>query len=264
MSGKIVIKLGGSLITDKRTENTVNREAVDRVAEAIAEIVNLGYSVILVHGAGSFGHILAKKWSIDDGANPVISVKQREAIAQIRTNMIELCSILIKSLEEYGITCRSFPPSEWATGTGKTFEGDISIFAKGTGFVPVTFGDVVDINDSREFGILSGDDIMLRLANEIEGVSHVIFLIGDAPGVMDRPPGREGSILLERWSPSDEVDSEHNEEIDVTGGIRLKMERAGEIAQNVDDVWIIDGRSPSRILELLNSGKTVGTKIMES
>jgi isopentenyl phosphate kinase len=42
------------------------------------------------------------------------------------------------------------------------------------------------------------------------------------------------------------------------------MERAGEIAQNVDDVWIIDGRSPSRILELLNSGKTVGTKIMES
>ncbi len=52
-----MIKLGGSLITDKRTENTVNREAVDRVAEAIAEIVNLGYSVILVHGAGSFGHI---------------------------------------------------------------------------------------------------------------------------------------------------------------------------------------------------------------
>ena len=90
-----MIKLGGSLITDKRTENTVNREAVDRVAEAIAEIVNLGYSVILVHGAGSFGHILAKKWSIDDGANPVISVKQREAIAQIRTNMIELCSICL-------------------------------------------------------------------------------------------------------------------------------------------------------------------------
>jgi isopentenyl phosphate kinase len=30
--------------------------------------------------------------------------------------------------------------------------------------IPITFGDVVNTGDMEEFGILSGDDLMLRLS----------------------------------------------------------------------------------------------------
>tara|TARA_B100001750_G_C15464966_1_gene576451 strand:- start:425 stop:1219 length:795 start_codon:yes stop_codon:yes gene_type:complete len=264
MSGKVVIKLGGGLITDKGSMKTINTEAVRSVAKYVAEITDLGFAVLLVHGAGSYGHILAKKWSIASGSRRSILESQREAVSRIRKDMIELNSIVIGCLEEQGLQCESLPPSNWAMGTGKEFSGNLTIFENEKGVIPVTFGDVVDTNDGTEFGILSGDDIMLRLSNEMVGVGHAIFLIGDAPGIMDRPPNQDGAILLETWGPNDSVNSEHHEEIDVTGGIRLKMERASEISRNVQNVWIIDGRQPSRLLELLTRGQTIGTRIMPS
>ncbi len=264
MSRKVVIKLGGGLITDKGREKTVDADAVRSVAKFIAEITDIGYAVILVHGAGSYGHILAKKWSIASGSNSSIIENQHKAVSQIRKDMVELNTIVIDSLELHGLQCECLPPSDWAIGTGKEFSGDISIFENENGVIPITFGDVVDTNDSKEFGILSGDDIMLRLSTEIDGVSHAVFLIGDAPGIMDRPPNQDGAILLESWGPNDVVNSEHYEEIDVTGGIRLKMDRAREISRNVENVWIIDGREPSRLLELLTRGQTIGTRIMPS
>ena len=52
MSGKVVIKLGGGLITDKGSMKTINTEAVRSVAKYVAEITDLGFAVLLVHGAG--------------------------------------------------------------------------------------------------------------------------------------------------------------------------------------------------------------------
>ena len=89
MSGRIVIKLGGSLITDKATEKTLKKEVLDTVSKVIATIVNKGYSLVLVHGAGSFGHLLAKKWSIVEGADSQFIDRQRRAVIQIREDMRE-------------------------------------------------------------------------------------------------------------------------------------------------------------------------------
>ena len=56
--------------------------------------------------------------------------------------------------------------------------------------------------------------------------------------------------------------AKHDEEIDVTGGISLKIERATMISECVDNVWIIDGRKPERIIELIEHGETRGTRIV--
>ena len=128
--------------------------------------------------------------------------------------------------------------------------------------VPITFGDAVDTLRDDEFGILSGDDLMLRLSIELPNVTHSIFLLGDSAGLMDRPPNQEDAQLLSSWNPKNKVASEHYSEIDVTGGIRLKINRASEIASEVDQVWLLDGREPSRMLELLETGRTIGTKIL--
>lgn len=264
MAVRVVIKLGGGLITDKNSMKVFNPSTVERVIEAVRSLSEMGVSIILVHGAGSFGHLLAKKWEIASGINSDNSEGQKGAVREIRSDMQELNALIIEKFVERGLQCNSLPPSDWATGTGAQFLGDISIFERSPDSpIPITFGDVVDTDDDREFGILSGDDLMLRLSTELE-VTHSIFLIGDAEGVLSGPPGEEGSKLITILGSDSEMNSVHNSEIDVTGGIGLKIERALEIAREVDEVWIIDGRRPERILELLTSGETKGTKIVSS
>jgi len=261
----VVIKLGGGLITEKKLERSVRKQVLSNVCAIISKIVKSGFPVVLVHGAGSFGHPMAKKWKIADGSMVEIIEEQRMVIGQIRNDMVDLSSIVRRCLNENGIISESFPPSNWATGIGVNFRGNLTNFErKPEDPVPITFGDVVDTDTSREFGILSGDDLMLRLSTELPDVTHSIFLLGDADGLMDKPPQEIGSKLIENWNPKMRFEGEHDERFDVTGGIGLKMERAAIIASDVSDVWFINGNYPDRIVELLEKGTTRGTKINSS
>ena len=64
-SRPIILKIGGSVVTDKDGELAAKTEVINRIAEEIkrADIDNL----ILVHGGGSFGHPTAKKYGIKEG-----------------------------------------------------------------------------------------------------------------------------------------------------------------------------------------------------
>jgi isopentenyl phosphate kinase len=66
-NSKIVIKLGGGLITDKTQLKTIRENEIKAVCEVLSDILENGNSVILVHGAGSFGHLEAKKWGLATG-----------------------------------------------------------------------------------------------------------------------------------------------------------------------------------------------------
>ena len=262
MALRVAIKLGGGLITDKGSMKKFDQKAVEKVVETLSSISDLGASIVLVHGAGSFGHLLAKKWGISNGLDIQKEGGQWEAVKMIRSDMRELNNLIIGKMEERGLECIGYPPSDWAKGTGAHFTGDISIFQGRYGrSIPVTFGDVVDTDDESKFGILSGDDLMLRLSTELQ-VTHSIFLIGDSEGVLTGPPDDISSELITHLGPDTKIKGEHDAEIDVTGGIGLKIERSLEIAKVVDEVWIIDGREPGRVLELLTSGETTGTKIL--
>ena len=59
--------MGGGLITDKTQLKTVREKNIEKVSKVIAEILSDDNSVILVHGAGSFGHLEAKKWKLATG-----------------------------------------------------------------------------------------------------------------------------------------------------------------------------------------------------
>ena len=57
-----IIKLGGSVITDKTKECTFKQKTMDSLSE---QIKKSNKDTIIIHGAGSFGHILAKKYASD-------------------------------------------------------------------------------------------------------------------------------------------------------------------------------------------------------
>ena len=67
-----------------------------------------------------------------------------------------------------------------------------------SGIVVVTHGDVVACDNTREFGILSGDDLVVRLACELPDVSRLVFAMGGVEGVLESPPSEdEKPVLLE-------------------------------------------------------------------
>ena len=262
VKGRIVIKLGGGLITNKNKAKTLDKDAINKVCEVINILKEEKYKIIIVHGAGSYGHILSKEMKISEGINHDIRDKQIKAVKQIRENMRELNNEVIDSLKKVNLNSIGFPPSIWAKNIGKEFTGDISIFEKKLeGEIPICFGDVVDRDDEKEFGILSGDDLMYRLSIEIPDVNFTIFLLGDVDGVMDKPPDNSDAKLISNWKNNDSIQTSHNSDVDVTGGMDLKLMRASEIAEKIDNVWFLNGNRPERILQLVRTGSAIGTKI---
>ena len=100
MASRVVIKLGGGLITDKGSMKKFDSESVQRVVESISLVVEIGVPIIIVHGAGSFGHLLAKEWSISDGLDQKIAEEQRMIVKKIRSDMRELNRLIVTRLAE--------------------------------------------------------------------------------------------------------------------------------------------------------------------
>ena len=260
----ILMKFGGGLITTKSQMKTVDRDAITKLSQIVSELSRLGHKVTIVHGAGSFGHLKAKQWKIANGAQEDIIEQQKEAVISIREDMLELNTEVCKSLSNHNIECQSFPPSDWASEVGADFCGDLSpIENSSEDVVPITFGDVVDCSPPKLFGILSGDDLMVRIGKEIPGITHCIFLLGDTEGLLSAPPSNPNASLIPIWNKEQKVSGEHDTSQDVTGGIFLKLESASIISKVVPNVWFIDGRKPERVLELLTTGTTRGTQIVQ-
>ncbi len=251
--GRIIMKWGGGLITDKTTICTPYLDRIHNLSICVKKLYDLGHEIIIVHGAGSFGHIVAREYRLSDGNIP--ELEQNEAINQVRTDMDSLNQLVIDSLLDLDPVIHA--PRNFVVNTGPHFEGDISRFLEPG--IHITFGDVVDCNSPMDFGILSGDDIMFRLGTELPDVTHVIFALGDTPGLMSTH-GADG-ILIPEWDASMDFDGHHTTEIDVTGGIFLKVERASAISKKVEHVWFVDGTNPERINEIVDNGKSIGTKI---
>tara|TARA_B110000444_G_C18851442_1_gene605983 strand:+ start:6803 stop:7576 length:774 start_codon:yes stop_codon:yes gene_type:complete len=253
MGGTVVIKWGGGLITHKDQLCTVNLDVIDSLAKACSKSTK---KLVIVHGAGSFGHMVAKKFRLAEGR--VVGLDQDEAIERVRKDMIELNNHVLSSLKKYGLDAKTYSPHLWATGTGPGFKGELPVFDG----VTVVYGDVVK-DLENDFGILSGDDIMLRYSTELPDVERAVFAIGGVDGILRVPPSKAGpEDLIETWSPDMEFEGEHAAEIDVTGGIGLKAARGAMISQKGVAVQIINGEYSDRVLAALEGESVLGTKIV--
>ncbi|MFQ6130038.1 MAG: kinase, partial [Candidatus Hadarchaeaceae archaeon] len=60
----LIVKFGGSVITDKRRRFAVKQATLRRLARELAAAKG---PLVLVHGGGSFGHPMASKYKIAEG-----------------------------------------------------------------------------------------------------------------------------------------------------------------------------------------------------
>ena len=66
----MIVKLGGSVITRKDRYRSFRRAVTRRLAR---EIADSGEQVVLVHGAGSFGHLVASRHNLDTPGSCLLS-----------------------------------------------------------------------------------------------------------------------------------------------------------------------------------------------
>ena len=268
MSEVVVIKFGGGLITEKSQHCTANISVIEDLVDVVSRCLESGLQVIVVHGAGSFGHLRAKRWRLSEGHvdNYTFSTQtdcetQKQAVSIVRKEMLTLNKIVCEVFAKQGISTKSLPPHQWAKNTGSSFDGEITENFTAEEDVIITFGDVVDC-DEKEFGILSGDDIVVRICEDIANVSRLVFAIKGVDGILMKPPEEAtDDDLITEWSPSISFRGVHNTEIDVTGGIALKAKRGAEVASLGVDVFIVNGEKPERIFDACMGIPTKGTRI---
>jgi len=271
----VLVKIGGGLITDKHQLCCADEEKIDSVIQAISFVHKRGVDVILVHGAGSFGHLKAKTWKLhlgeQTGFHPDNNFdhlrSQQDAVWSVRQDMLSLNAIICSAMIRYDLVPQVHVAHEFITGCGCDFEGDLISRLTGRFHgrkIDILFGDVVDCLDERRFGILSGDDLMLRIASEVNEISRVVFAIDGVDGLLSVPPrDNEPQQLIPIWREGDPFTGEHHEQIDVTGGIFLKLTRSAQIISKKPNISVILIRGEKdRIIQSCLGENCLGTRIL--
>jgi len=253
----IIIKLGGSVITDKKRENRARKKVIDRLVQ---EIKRSKKKIILVHGAGSFGHIHAKEYKLDRGFK---SSDQLKGFHITHSSVRILNQIVMNSLYNHGMFSVSLPPISFVEMSNRKlkyidlrcFEESISI-----GLTPVTFGDVV-FDDKLGFSICSGDVLVLNLSRYFK--PEKVILVIDEDGIFDKDPKRcKDAKLLREIKYDDLPTAEKSLYTDVTGGMGGKIEVMREIAKENIDVLVVNGNKRDRLFGSLIGKKVKGTLVI--
>ncbi|WP_400207588.1 isopentenyl phosphate kinase [Candidatus Methanomassiliicoccus intestinalis] len=252
----ILIKLGGSVITDKTKYKTLRTEVLGRLA---SEIKASGQKVILVHGAGSYGHIIAAENELQKG---FFKESQVPAASQVMEDVRVLNLEVIKCLNEAGLPCASLPPSAIAKlQAGELKDLDCQLFADylELGIVPVTFGDVC-LDTERGFGICSGDQLMTRIAETFKPTTTIFC--SDVDGVYTADPHSDTDARLIETIDQKTLDELPRSQrcADVTGSIFKKIEHMLNIA-TYSKALVINGLVPGRLKAALCDEEVVGSKV---
>jgi isopentenyl phosphate kinase len=256
-----ILKLGGSAITHKAKPQRANQWIINKLAQeiAVARVAQL----VIVHGGGSFGHPLAKKYAINDGFQ---EHSQIIGFAETHEAMTVLNGLVVKALIRHNIPAVGVAPSSFiVTKLGRIEKLDTSVLIKlqETGLAPVLYGDAV-LDAEKGFTILSGDQLIARLAIAL-GAERIIIGV-DVDGLYTADPKTYSSAELiprinvkelrsfRSWPKGAEV-------TDVTGGMQGKIiELIPAIERGVRTV-IVNATKPHAVCGALRNETVVGTVI---
>ena len=210
----VVLKLGGSVITDKDTPETIDDDALTAAVEAVAGADPK--RLVLVHGGGSFGHENAAERGMGrtEGSNDAADVWA------VHDAMRRLNDAVLRRLHDVGVAALPVHPLSVAARDGAA---DLSLPLDSTttlleeGFVPVLHGDVVGHVGSGAT-IVSGDELVVRLATGLD--ADRVGLCSTVPGVYDG----DGDVIprIADFASVAEVLGEADS-TDVTGGMAAKV-----------------------------------------
>jgi isopentenyl phosphate kinase len=259
----VLLKLGGSLITDKSQPRSLRQETLQRLAEEIAtarqKIPSL--QLIVGHGAGSFAHVSAKKHATRMGVH---TPDQWLGFAEVWWDAATLNRLVMEAFFAAGMPVVSLPPSASVTAQeGAVARWDLGPLksALEVGLVPVIYGDVI-FDLQRGGTILSTEDLFSHLVTQLH--PGRMLLAGIEPGVWQDFPDR--SEIIPKITPKNYQEILHvlsgSAETDVTGGMESKVDQAVALINKFPglEILIFSGDEPGNLQNVL-LGASRGTVI---
>ncbi|MCB0077045.1 MAG: hypothetical protein KDD73_06435 [Anaerolineales bacterium] len=261
------VKLGGSLLTDKRQRYHVHADHLQRLSAEIAAARRADPSLrlLLGHGSGAFGHVAAAESGYDRTSGHPTPL----AMAQVAAAASALNQRVRTALVAAGVPALSLAPSASAwLAQGELVDLAVAPYARALerGLVPLTFGDVALAAEGIG-AIASTERLFRRLTATLR--PQWVFLLGTVDGVLagvptdDHRPPPIPEITPANWQAVRTMLG-GSAGTDVTGGMIGKVREMLDLVEACPSVRvrIIDGRVRGLLTELLlNPQQDVGTVI---
>lgn len=258
---KIVLKLGGSIITKKttkdfpleigeikeRADDYIRCGVIRRLGKEIREAIDgerLG--VIIVNGAGPFGHNLVKYKRPEEDVRKSVRYLNEKLVSEFRKNGLKIVSV--SPSKSCGFVDENFDISKlW--GLARVFIEEGKIFS--------THGDMLGNGK-----IISGDDLIVLLAKQWQ--ADKIITVTDVDGVFTKDPKIYDDVeFIEVLGPEKDVKVEYTiNNIDVTGGMASKVKKLRHAAAHGINCRIINGLKEGNVKAALLGGDKIGTLIL--
>jgi len=235
----IVLKLGGSLLTNKSTPYKLREDVIKTVAVEIKECIDLGLikNLVIVNGVGSFGHPPVLKYNLHKGfknKDQLISMSKTQQIVN------EFRKTIAKTFLEEGIPINLMHASSMVVGNKMVIADHAFSPLKGflsLGMVPLIGGDMMyDI--SMGFSVCGGDQLAVVLSRVLHA-KHLIFAT-DVPGVFDKDPKSEEDAQLIKEININEINQissnmDDTTKTDASGKMRGKLLSLASIKDQIQE-----------------------------
>ncbi|MCD6522906.1 MAG: haloacid dehalogenase-like hydrolase [Candidatus Diapherotrites archaeon] len=265
MSELVLLKLGGSLITDKTKPETARVDVIRRIAQEIKRALTKRGDIKLIigHGGGSFPHYPAKRYRVNEG---IINKDSWRGFAETRAAASKLNQIVTEIFLEEGLDVVSLQPSSSVLcENGVIVHMDLRQikFLIDRHQIPVTYGDAV-LDREKGCTIVSTEALFDYIARKL--FPDRIILAGEVEGVYDSDPHKNPNAKL-----IPEITNKNFEKIkkmltgshgyDVTGGMATKIESMYNLLHILPSmkVQIISGKIPGVIEKAIVGREHIGT-----
>lgn len=268
MDELVFVKLGGSVITDKARPETARPEVIARLAGEVAHALAArpDLKLVLGHGSGSFGHMVARRYGTRQG---VYSLDDWRGFAEVAAVAARLNRLVADTFLAAGVLVWTLQPSASARCRGGelvSLEIAPVEAALAHGLVPLVYGDVA-LDEVRGGTILSTEQIFACLTRQLHPAR--IILVGEVDGVFEDDPLRNSAarpvpkISAANWT---EVQATlgGSHAPDVTGGMLAKVQEMVALVREIPEleVQLISGERIGALKAALHAGEAAGGTII--
>lgn len=259
----IMIKFGGSVITDINKEGIAKKDEIERIFREIKPLIKTK-KIIIGHGSGSFAHVPAHKYKVNHG---IINNESVFGACVTQDAAAKLNRIVIECALKIHLDAFSFAPSSAALSKDGIIEKwDIAPMIKALelGFLPITYGDVI-IDNSKGVSIGSTEEVFRYVSKSVRPKKIIIGT--DVDGIFDSDPKINHNAKLIKEVNKKNIDeiigyAGGSTKVDVTGGMKTKIQYLYNISKETGALCqIINLSLENRLKSAINNEKVIGTII---
>lgn len=263
MSSLTLIKLGGSIITNKEVPMMVREDVLTRLVREIARAKSESSEQMIVgHGQGSFAHSPALRYKTMNG---FINKESPIGMAITQDSAAQLNRIVVKEFLSEQLPAVSFLFSN-SMVTKKQhalhWSGDVLDQYLEKGLLPITGGDVL-VDEEQGCTIWSTEKVLSYLAEYYQNNNHSVkkvIHVTEVEGVLDS----QGKVISKITRKNQNEVKKHingTKGFDVTGGMWHKIEESLQLADKGISSVILSGMQKNNLYNCLVGKDFTGTVI---